>query len=373
MSTLPQKAPGSLTLAYQLLELVAVSGELPAGQLSRLGGGSSYRESVVKTLKRQRLLRTFYKDGLRGYRLTAAAKKLLLERDPERFSFCLSGACATNHIRSEPEQRLRLHRVSQTLITMRNAGVSIFRNEKPHVFCSDGTSPEQLREPAFYTSREIKEMGTAFVKIRGARSVGVLLTPQHIHVVYNLGSTLMKWSYKAEMRTKALMQTVLCCERMPHQYHPDAVQGLLLGDSMELAYALLSEQGGKNYFVLDGSYDHFRFLTNDHHGEVLLRLLCDAGSNDALRRLLCLDLEPQQPGETVENDAMTPEGAPVLFAYDCDLPRIRRFDTALRLQDRYGILICFDHQAEVLRRYCGDRAVVQAIDFDAFERRFFPQ
>lgn len=46
--------------------------------------------------------------------------------------------------------------------------------------------------------------------------------------------------------------------------------------------------------------------------------------------------------------------------------------TALRLQDRYGILICFDHQAEVLRRYCGDRAVVQAIDFDAFERRFLP-
>lgn len=37
-----------------------------------------------------------------------------------------------------------------------------------------------------------------------------------------------------------------------------------------------------------------------------------------------------------------------------------------------GILICFDHQAEVLRRYCGDRAVVQAIDFAAFERRFFP-
>ena len=69
---------------------------------------------------------------------------------------------------------------------------------------------------------------------------------------------------------------------------------------------------------------------------------------------------------------MTPDGAPVLFAYDCDLPRIRRFDTALRLQDRYGILICFDHQAEVLRRYCGDRAVVQAIDFAAFERRFLP-
>ena len=215
-------------------------------------------------------------------------------------------------------------------------------------------------------------MGTTFVKIRGARSVGVLLTPQHIHVVYNMGNALMKWSYKAEMRTKALMQTVLCRERMPHQYHPDAVRGLLLGDSMELAYELLTDQGGKNYFVLDGSYERFCFLTNDHHGEVLLRLLCDEELDNDLRELLLLDLEPRQLSETVENDAMTPDGAPVLFAYDCDLPRIRRFDTALRLQDRYGILICFDHQAEVLRRYCGDRVVVQAIDFAAFERRFFP-
>ncbi len=95
MSTLPQKAPGSLSQAYQLLELVAISGEMPANQLDRLAGGTSYKENVVKSLKRQRLLLSFYKNGLRGYRLTAAAKKLLMARDPARFSFCLSGACAT--------------------------------------------------------------------------------------------------------------------------------------------------------------------------------------------------------------------------------------------------------------------------------------
>lgn len=177
MSTLPQKAPGSLSQAYQLLELVAISGELPASQLSRLAGGISYKENVVKSLKRQRLLLSYYKNGLRGYRLTAAAKKLLLEHNPERFSFYLSGACATNHIRSEPEQRLRLHRVSQTLITMRNGNVSIFRDEKLGVFRPGETATGSICTPAFYTSREIKETGTTFVKIRGARSVGVLLTP----------------------------------------------------------------------------------------------------------------------------------------------------------------------------------------------------
>lgn len=203
MSTLPQKAPGSLSQAYQLLVLVALSGELPASQLSRLAGGSSYKENVVKLLKRQRLLLSYYKNGLRGYRLTAAAKKLLLEHNPERFSFYLSGACATNHIRSEPEQRLRLHRVSQTLITMRNANVSIFRDEKLGVFRPGETAIGSICTPAFYTSREIKEMGTTFVKIRGARSVGVLLTPQHIHVVYNMGNALMKWSYTGNLRLES--------------------------------------------------------------------------------------------------------------------------------------------------------------------------
>ena len=111
MSTLPQKAPGSLSQAYQLLALVALSGELPASQLSRLAGGTSYKENVVKSLKRQRLLLSYYKNGLRGYRLTAAAKKLLLEHNPERFSFYLSGSCATNHIRSEPEPLQRQNKM----------------------------------------------------------------------------------------------------------------------------------------------------------------------------------------------------------------------------------------------------------------------
>ena len=45
----------------------------------------------------------------------------------------------------------------------------------------------------------------------------------------------MIWQYRAEMRTKALMQTILCRECPPEQYKPEAVKGLLLGDSMELA------------------------------------------------------------------------------------------------------------------------------------------
>ncbi|MEI3140348.1 MAG: hypothetical protein V8S34_01475 [Lawsonibacter sp.] len=49
-----------------------------------------------------------------------------------------------------------------------------------------------------------------------------------------------------------------------------------------------------------------------------------------------------------------------------------RFNTALELMERPGTLICFDFQADVLRRYCSDRVHLQTIDFTKFEGRLFP-
>ena len=93
--------PDKQTVGYTLLELVAVSGELPADQLCRLPGGDSYKLNVVRVLKSQKLLRTYYRDGVRGYRLTAPAKKALCRDAPERFSFSLSGSAETNLVKSE--------------------------------------------------------------------------------------------------------------------------------------------------------------------------------------------------------------------------------------------------------------------------------
>ena len=366
--------PGRHTAGYHLLELTAISGEFPTDLLSRLPGGDFYKENVVKALKSRQLLRTFYKDGLRGYRLTAKAKELLAADQPDRFLSSLTGAAETNHIRSESFRRMRLHRISETLITMQNAGVAVYRDEKPDIFSPVWKEGVRLliEYPAFYHSREVKELGTVFVKIKGARSVGILLTQSNGFVVYNLGGSLMKWQYRAEMRTKTLMQTVLCRERLLDQYKPEDVRGLLLGDGMELAAAILTGDGGKQYFLLDGSYEHFYYLTNDRRGEKLLRMLCSAELTGKLDSILLADLEDRDERLPLENDAVDSGGNPVLLSYVCDLPRIKRFDTALRLQNKTGTLICFDFQAEVLRCCCGEQIRFQTIDFEKWERRFFP-
>ena len=88
--------PATNTLPDLLLTVTALAGELPVSLLSRLPGANSYKEFALKRLKRDKLLRTYYSDGLRGLRLTAHAKRLLLATYPDRFLRCFTGDTATN-------------------------------------------------------------------------------------------------------------------------------------------------------------------------------------------------------------------------------------------------------------------------------------
>lgn len=180
----------------------------------------------------------------------------------------------------------------------------------------------------------------------------------------------MKWEYQAEMRLKALLQMELCNRRLSGQYRNAAICGLVFGNSLDRLCGLMSStpEQHHNYFILDGNYDAFYFLTSDHRGEVLLRLLCDPGLRATLDTILCENLLPKRTGFPVEHDALEENGAPVLFAYTCDMPRIRHFDTALELHGLSGTLICFDHQESALRQVCGARVQFQCIDFEKFER-----
>lgn len=124
--------------------------------------------------------------------------------------------------------------------------------------------------------------------------------------------------------------------------------------------------------VLDGNYEHFFYLTNDYHGEILLRLLCCPDKTAELDRILMQGFREREPTWHIENDAVDSDGEPVLFGYFFDLPRIVRFRTALELQGKSGTVICFDFQSETLYRFFGPLVRYQTIDFTKFERRFFP-
>ena len=105
----------------------------------------------MTSLKKSGLLRTYYRDRLRGYRLGAKAKAALLDGWPERFSPYLTGDTDTNRLKSEVNRRLRLHRLAETYVTMDNAGIGLFQDEKPKVFSPQGYCGEAIEYPAFYS------------------------------------------------------------------------------------------------------------------------------------------------------------------------------------------------------------------------------
>ena len=112
-------------MAYRLLSLTAISGEFPTDQLNRLPGSPYYLESVVTALKKDGLLRTYYRDKLRGYRLGPRAKATLLENRPDRFASYLTGDTDTNRLKCEIDRRLRLHRLAETYVTMDNVCIGM--------------------------------------------------------------------------------------------------------------------------------------------------------------------------------------------------------------------------------------------------------
>ena len=115
--------------------MVGLCGEFPSGQLNRLIESDSYAEKVVTDLKQSKLIRTHYKDGLRGYRLTKRAKELLLSQNSCRFQNYLTGNAETNLIRSELPRRLRLHQKAETYLTLSPCWNPIlFQMKKPPAF-----------------------------------------------------------------------------------------------------------------------------------------------------------------------------------------------------------------------------------------------
>ena len=367
----PVKLPDKRTMAYELLQLIAILGELPSHQLSRLPGGERYKERLLTDLKKQKLIRTYYRDEMRGHRLTAKAKVLLLDGNPSRFSSCLAKYADTNHVQSEPLRRERLWRIAEATVTMKNADISVFPDEHPRAFLRVWDGADEIETASFYPSREVTAYGNEFVRAKGARFIGVLLTDTRAYIAYNLGDSLMKWAYKSEMRTKAQVSDILCRERFPDQYTPDDVRGMIFANKMELAYEILSNSGNKQYFILDGSYENFYYVTNDQKGELLLRFLCDKELREELDERVIGHLDPPKNRLLFEHDALLEDGTPVLLAYDCDLRRISKFTSMLNLQERHGVLMCFDYQADTLGRFCGERVTLKTIDYEKVKRRFF--
>ena len=364
--------------AYRILTLIALSGECSPDAMSYLGIKPAYCAKLITGLKEDSYIKTHYRDRLRGYRLTSRGKKLLLKTNPDRFSFYLKGNSDTNKPRSDYARRLRLHHASRVYAMLINSGIHVYRDQKTAIFQRGYQEVQFLSLPAYYHSREIKELGSETIKINNSRILGVLLSPECIYPVFYTADTLMKWEYRTEIRLKAFLKHqlrsgVLSDSCIIPAYHPDTpVKALIIGSDMETSVKLMESTGGyqKSYFNLDTSFDHFHYLPASPAGECILKLLCDPVVSEQLKKLLLSDLQPVNPDLGLEHDG-TWNQIPLQLAYDFDMLRLSRFHTALSFHGICGRVICFDFQKAALQQYFGNMVTMETIDLQKFERRFF--
>ena len=242
---------------------------------------------------------------------------------------------------------------------------------KPDIFCNhrEAGSIGMRSLPLFYASREIKELGPETTKIRNSRSMGILMAPQCVYVLYNTGNGVLKWEYRTEVRLNAFLQHYL--QGYPYNGHPQ-IRAIMTGTDMEMAFRLFTSTGGykKSLFMLDTSFEHFHYLPNTPEGEVLLKLLVHPEIMEKLDNLLLSDLGCRSDSIPLEHDATDASGNPILLAYDFDMQRINRFNTGLNVYGRSGNLICFDFQIPVLKKYLTATIHFSSIDLCKFKRGF---
>lgn len=359
--------------AYHLLGLIAVCGELPADAIHRLPISESYRYKVIASLKSQKLIRLFGRDGIKGYRLTPVAKKLLLQTQPDRFSYYLDAGRVS--CRSEPSRRRRLHAAAQTYITMIRAGVPLFYDEKAPIF--EPSLSAAVPKPSgavFYCPTEVKDIGLEAAKIRSSRVAGILFDDERIYLTYNTGNAVMKWETRAELRLLSLVESRFCRNPARAWYSDKNVIGLMLGDSMDTALLLLGSTGGykRSGYRTDTGFARFWFCPHTPEGERQLQILTSP-IYAQLCRLLLSDLRTGVPPVSIDCDALDTEGRPVLLSLCFDIPRIKRFRDALELFGYTGRIFCFDFQAPVLQIYMGGLADIQPVSLEKVVKEFHIQ
>lgn len=340
---IPQKPD---TLKQEILNIIAMSGELPLSALKRIKGGTEYKKKLVHDLKAEKLIRKYRNDRVSALRATALAKKELLLQNPVRFQF-FSGR---NMYVSELPARQRFHRIAETLIMMHNAGVEVYRDRKAPVF-------SRPHSPSFYSAPEIKiAMGDEAVKINGSRATGLLVLPSGAYLTYHTGDTLMRWNSRQEVKMRELVRFAM---------RPLPVYGLLIGSRMSLALNILQSRGGYKlrYYMVDDTFESMCFLPDSSDGDRLLRLMGQPEQWREFSEQAAAGMQPVSAWAAVDCDAIASDGRPVLLALDFNLKRIQRFVLGLSIRSLSGLVVCFDFQEPVIRAYCGALVEIRIVPF----------
>lgn len=335
-----------------LLRMIAISGELPAELVSEVVGSESYAAVLVTKLKKEGFISVRNSGGYKGYILRSKGKKYLLTSYEEDLSFFLSGSAQTNHIKSEPDKRLRLHRMSEVWVYFWKIGIKIFQSQKPDL----GNGFEKSGKKAvYYGSLEYNESTDA---IKGSRACGVLLAGESAYVVYNTMTRRMKWARKMEVSMRTWTERMLVIGGGSKR-----ADSVILGAHMEVLLELLNSDGGikKNLYQVDDVYECAYFVPHISEAAIQLELLLNTEKRKKLRELLLTLVKYPRRRQYALCEGLDGDMQPIYFCQDLEMRHLCRIRQEIGWKQQ-GVIICMDYQATILRCYFGEGVKVRELN-----------
>ena len=328
-----------------LMLLIAVSGELPTDMAKLIIGSESYAETVITRLKQEGKITVRNRAGCKGYILRARGKRYMLQKYEADVGYFLQGSVETNHIKTEVEKRVRLHRMSKVWVFLWKMGILIFQSEKPKLFGHMGE--REGENTAYYGSLEFKGGVDA---IKGSRACGILITGESVYIVYHTLSQRMKWAKKMERSMRSWVEKQKM--RSGHMCTADAV---IIGDTMDFLKVLLASDGGirKNLYQVDDVYERYYYLPMSECAEIQIRLLINQSGGKALYRFLGGALSQIEHREYAVHAGTDERGYPVYFCYELELHHLIRVKQDMGWKQE-GSILCFDYQREALKAFFGE-------------------
>ncbi len=368
--------PGSQL--YRLICLISVCGEFPVLSLHLLGNKRLYRRVVSEctvpvtiqnfetkeTLSLPKIFNLIGKGRMKSIRLYKGARPILrwIGEGDYYDSICYGYNMPMTHNHID-----RNHRVAECIAAFMDAGYSYLPHSLPRLK-TDRAESKIHQEAIFYPSRILKFGNDNDVNKTGfSRITGAAFAGGECYAVYNTRDTVMKWSGKGETKALAHLSVIAHINAGIHEFNPPSI---LFGASQEVAFrSMLSMRKATNpnlrfelivpkiHFVPLNEYGarFLKFFTIPKWREHLLELLFDDSNRSFDRGMFVYDA-------TVDDT--------YIFSHlDSDLCRLNRFrEPLIDGVPRKCEIICFDWQKDFVKKFIGNLATVNIIDFDVVEK-----
>lgn len=373
--------PGSH--AYNIIDLLSVTGEFPLSSLEILGSRQTYENAIRRMLIPQKivdgqeeitckLLTVSGQNGRRKIRLTKEALPILKWLGSEKYYY---------------ENYMRSHRSSSIEHTIRNArfaeSVAMFRSAgyefRPHIL--PRLQVEERKSiigsvPVFYPAKMIKTFDNNDVKKTGfTRMTGALLAHKRAYVVYNTRNELMR-GFEGGGEIKACLSVgSIAAFNADCDNGTDHFPAIMFGKSYDIAVTMFKafDEFNKQRYRRKRirpyypTYYHVYFFTMDTNGVRQLRLMKYPNWEKRILTALFED-EALTHGEGhFDYDAYV-DGIHVFSFLNGDIFRLHHFGLGAKEIPDQCRIVCFPHQLDLIKGYFGKTISVFIVTLDDLEK-----